>query len=121
LVADGALPPSMRTPRRVFVVLLLAYGLGWLGITWWPAFRESFAGMIVAIPPFSIYLFEHWGVPGLTDRNDCDWMWCKPTIFGTIVTAAVWLGLAWCASLGVARLLRRSSASGRDTIEGEDR
>ena len=111
----------MRSAGRLFTILVLAYGLGWLGRASWPAFRDSVAGQIVAIPPFSIYLFEHWGVPGLTDRHDCNWMWCRPTIFGTIFTTAVWLGVAWCASLGAARLIRRARASGRETIEGEQR
>ena len=106
---------------RLFASVVTAYGLGWLGWAYWPAFRESFAGQLVAILPFSIYLFDDWGVPGLTDRHDCDWMWCKPTIFGTIFTMLVWLGLAWCASLVVARLLRGSRPGGRETIEGDER
>jgi len=63
--------------------------------------------MIVAIPPFSVYLFEHLGVPGLTDPKNCDWMWCKPTSFGVIFTTAVWLIAAWLISAGIARLTER--------------
>jgi hypothetical protein len=95
----------VRTAGRLFAAVVIAYGLGWLASIYWPAFRESLAGQIVAIPPFSIYLFEELGVPGLTNRHDCDWMWCKPTVLGAIVAAAVWLALAWCVSLGAARLL----------------
>jgi hypothetical protein len=71
-----------------------------------PSFAGSFIGQIVAIPPFSIYIFEHFGVPGLTDRSDCNWMWCKPTTLGIVFTTAVWLVVAWFVSVGVARLSR---------------
>jgi hypothetical protein len=90
--------------RRLFAVAVTIYGLGFLGWLLWPAFRDSFIGGIVGIPPFSIYLFEHFGVPGLTDPKNCDWMWCKPTMFGTIFIGAVWLGAAWLVSIGIAHL-----------------
>jgi hypothetical protein len=92
--------------RRLFAAAVAAYCLGLLGWLFWPAFRASFIGKIVGIPPFSIYVLEHFGIPGLTDRNNCDWMWCKPTILGIIVTTAVWLGAAWCVSIGIAHLRR---------------
>src|SRR5438093_10000608 len=81
--------------RRLFAASVAAYCLGLLGWLFWPAFRASFIGKIVGIPPFSIYVLEHFGIPGLTDRDNCDWMWCKPTILGIIVTTAVWLGATW--------------------------
>jgi hypothetical protein len=71
-----------------------------------PSFAESFIGRIVAIPPFSIYIFEHLGVPGLTDRSDCNWMWCTPTRLGIVFTTIVWLVGAWFVAVGVARLSR---------------
>jgi hypothetical protein len=92
--------------RRLFAVAVATYSLGLLGWSLWPAFRESFIGKIVGVPLFSIYIFEHLGVPGLTNRNSCDWMWCKPTMLGTIFTTAVWLGAAWLAASGRARLSR---------------
>ena len=92
--------------RRLFAVAVTTYSVGLLGWWLWPAFRESLIGNIVAIPLFSIYLFEHLGVPGLTDRARCDWMWCKPTMFGILFTTTVWLGAAWLASLALARLSR---------------
>lgn len=94
--------------RRIFAGAVTAYGLGWLGWFLWPAFEESFIGKIVAIPPFSVYVFEHFGVPGLTDRSNCNWMWCKPTTFGIVFTTAVWLGATWIVSLGLARVIRRA-------------
>jgi hypothetical protein len=92
--------------RRLFAAAVTVYGLGFLGWLLWPTFGESLLGQIVGIPPFSIYVLEHFGVPGLTDRRDCNWMWCKPTVLGIILTTAVWLGIAWLVALGIARLSR---------------
>jgi hypothetical protein len=102
-------------PRRLFAAGVSTYGVGLLGWLFWPAFRESFIGKVVGIPPFSIYILEHLGVPGLTAHQDCDWMWCRPTIFGVALTTAVWLGVAWLGSIGIARLSRsmRTRAGGR--------
>jgi hypothetical protein len=90
--------------RRPFAAVVTTYGLGLLGWLLWPPFRESLIGKIVGVPLFSIYVFEHLGVPGLTNRNNCDWMWCKPTTLGIIFTSAAWLGAAWLVSIGVAHL-----------------
>ena len=99
--------------RRLFGVAVIAYGLGFLGWLFWPTFHKSFLGSMVGIPPFSIYVFEHFGVPGLTDRSRCDWMWCKPTIFGIVFTTVVWLGVVWLVSLGIAHLSRSTRSQGR--------
>lgn len=64
--------------QRLFLAIAATYGLALLVWLLWPAFRESLIGKFVAIPVFSIYLFEHLGIPGLTERGSCDWMWCKP-------------------------------------------
>jgi hypothetical protein len=48
------------------------------------------------------------GIPSLTDRSRCDWMWCTPTPLGIVVIAIVWLGVAWLLALGIARLRRRT-------------
>ncbi len=85
---------------------MATYGVGLLAWLLWSAFQESWVGKFVAIPGFSIYLFEHLGVPGLTDRGSCDWMWCTPTALGIGVAAIVWFGLAWLVSGGIARLRR---------------
>lgn len=116
--SHGLLRPSSasnRTARRVFAACVATYCLGLLGWLSWPAFRESFIGKVVGIPPFSIYILEHLGVPGLTAHQDCDWMWCRPTIFGVALTTAVWLGVAWLGSIGIARLSRSTGtrAGGR--------
>src|SRR5262245_13861554 len=97
---------NLMSARRLFAVAVTTYSLGLLGWLLSPTFQESFAGKIVGIAPFSIYVFEHLGVPGLTDRAHCDWMWCKLTLFGIIFTAAVGLIVAWFASVGVGRLSR---------------
>lgn len=97
--------PRLSAPR-LFAAAVTTYGLGLLVWLLWPSFAESFIGGIVAIPPFSIYVFEHFGVPGLTDRSDCNWMWCKPTTLGIVITTIVWLVVAWFVSVGVARLSR---------------
>ena len=93
--------------RRIFAGAVTVYGLGLLLWFRWPSFEESFVGGIVAIPPFSVYVFEHFGVPGLTDRSNCNVMWCKPTTFGIVFTTGVWLGATWLVSIGLARLIRR--------------
>jgi len=93
--------------RRLLALATLTYGLAWLAWWRWPQFQESPLGLIIGILPFSVYVFEHFGVPGLTDPTNCNWMWCKPTIFGVIFTTAVWLGVAWLVSSGIARLSER--------------
>jgi hypothetical protein len=98
--------PRLSAPR-LFAVAVTTYGLGLLGWFLWPPFEASFIGKIVAIPPFSVYVFEHFGVPGLTDRSDCNWMWCKPTTLGIVFTTAVWLVVAWCVAVGVAHVAGR--------------
>jgi hypothetical protein len=98
----------MTDARRAFVAVVGVYALGFVAWLLWPWFRESLVGQLVAIPPFSIYVLEHFGVPGLTDRSRCDWMWCAPTVFGIVVVAIVWLGVAWLLSLGIARLRGRA-------------
>jgi hypothetical protein len=103
--------------RRLFGAFVAAYGLGWLGRWLWPAFRESFVGQLVGIPPFSIYVFEHFGVPGLTDRTDCNWMWCKPTILGIVLATAVSLGAAWLVSIGIARVIRSTRTPAGQSTE----
>jgi hypothetical protein len=95
-----------RPARRLFAATVMTYAVGFLVWWGWPAFRESLIGKLVAIPPFSLYLLEQLGVPGLTDRSRCDWMWCQPTVVGVIVTSGVWLVAAWWASVGIARLIR---------------
>jgi hypothetical protein len=79
---------------------VVIYSLGLLAWLLWPAFRESLIGKFVAIPLFSIYLFEHFGVPGLTDRASCDWMWCTPTALGVVVVGG---DLAWRRVVGRGR------------------
>jgi hypothetical protein len=101
---------SERPARRLFAGFVAAYGLGLLAWLLWPAFRDSWIGSVVAIPGFSIYVLEHLGVPGLTDRRRCDWMWCTPTVLGIVVVAIVWLAVAWLVSVGIMRL-RRSAPS----------
>ena len=89
--------------QRLFLAIAATYGLALLVWLLWPAFRESLIGKFVAIPVFSIYLFEHLGIPGLTERGSCDWMWCKPTALGIVLTTAVWLGVAWLVAAGISR------------------
>jgi hypothetical protein len=109
-MAGVMIPRPRMSAARLFAAVVTAYGLGLLGWLLSPSFRESFIGKFVAIPPFSIYLFEHLGVPGLTDRGDCNWMWCKPTRLGIVFTTTVWLVGAWFVSVGVARLGRSAQS-----------
>ena len=60
--------------RRLFAAAVATYSLAFVVWLLSPTFQESSIGGFVAIPPFSVYVFEHFGVPGLTDRNNCDWM-----------------------------------------------
>jgi hypothetical protein len=106
LEARRPLTHECMSARRLFAAAVTTYGLGFLAWLLSHRFRESFIGGLVGIPPFSIYVFEHFGVPGLTDRSDCNWMWCKPTVLGIVVATVFWLGVAWLVSVGIARLIR---------------
>ena len=85
--------------RRTFTILaliLLACFLLAVPGYFWPSYLDSPAGLLVAVPYLSIYLFHKAGVPGLLEHNGlCGWGWCAPTLFGWCFIVAFWLMLAW--------------------------
>lgn len=99
----------MLTPRtlRFFVALIGLFALLVSPAFFWPGYLDSPAGLIVAVPFLSIYLFHQFGIPGLLEHNGaCGWGWCAPTPFGWVFLCAFWLLLAWLLAWGLASLTR---------------
>ena len=99
----------MLTPRtlRFFVALIGLFALLVSPALFWPGYLDSPAGLIVAVPFLSIYLFHQFGIPGLLEHNGaCGWGWCAPTPFGWVFLCAFWLLLAWLLAWGLASLTR---------------
>ena len=86
--------------------MLGVYGAALLPGLWWPSYLDTAAGVLIAAPYLSLYLFDMLGVPGLLQNGGaCGWGWCRPTWIGSIFTATVWLGVAWLAARGIAYML----------------
>lgn len=99
----------MLTPRtlRFFVALIGLFALLVSPAFFWPGYLDSPAGLIVAVPFLSVYLFHQFGIPGLLEHNGaCGWGWCAPTPFGWVFLCAFWLLLAWLLAWGLASLTR---------------
>ncbi len=96
-----------RRTLRFFVALIGLFALLVSPAFFWPGYLDSPAGLIVAVPFLSIYLFHQFGIPGLLEHNGaCGWGWCAPTPFGWVFLCAFWLLLAWLLAGGLASLTR---------------
>jgi branched-subunit amino acid transport protein len=94
---------------RVFAVLVAMYGLLTLPALKWPACLDSPAGIVVAVPYLSIYLFHAIGIPGLLQNNGaCGWGWCAPTLLGWVFLVFVWLAVAWLVAYAIGRIFLRA-------------
>ncbi|MBN8531001.1 MAG: hypothetical protein J0L97_03960 [Alphaproteobacteria bacterium] len=99
----------MLTPRtlRFFVALIGLFALLVSPAFFWPGYLDSPAGLIVAVPFLSVYLFHRLGIPGLLEHNGaCGWGWCAPTPFGWVFLCAFWLLLAWLLAWALASMTR---------------
>ena len=100
----------MRT-AKFFAGLLAIYG-ALLSLAFWapPVLAEP-AGWLFLVPFFTPHLFHKLGIPGLLEQGGhCGWGWCAPTVAGWIVLVLLWLGVAWLAAWGLARLTQRAEA-----------
>jgi len=92
---------------KILAALLGAYVLLALAGMLGPPFERVSAPLILA-PFFSAHVFHKLGVPGLLEQGgNCGWGWCSPTPLGWVLVALFWLGIAWLAAWGLARLTMR--------------
>jgi hypothetical protein len=97
-----------RPTFRIFLAVLGVYALLVLPAYLGPASLQEPSSYFVLVPMLSIHLFHKIGVPGLLEHGGaCGWGWCAPTVFGWTVLALFWIGLAWFAASGLARLVAR--------------
>ncbi|MDD2744293.1 MAG: hypothetical protein PHV02_18700 [Rhodocyclaceae bacterium] len=100
----------MFLPRtlKLFAAIVSVFFLLSLPALVWPAYLDSPAGLMVAVPYLSIYLFHQVGIPGLLENNGlCGWGWCAPTAFGWGFLATFWLLIVWIFAWGLSSLGRR--------------
>jgi hypothetical protein len=69
---------------------------------------QPVSAVLVLVPLLSVHLFHRIGVPGLLEHDGmCGWGWCSPTPLGWAFLLLFWLGAAWLAAWGIARLALR--------------
>ena len=103
----------MLQPRtlKVLAALLATWGLLALSAYVGPAFLEPVGWYTVLVPVLSIHLFHHYGVPGLLEHGGaCGWGLCSPTPLGWAFMGVLWLGIAWLAAWGIARLFFKGAS-----------
>lgn len=104
----------MLQPRtlKFFTAIIATFLLLSLPALVWPGYLDSPAGLIMAVPYISIYLFHAIGTLGLLEHDGaCGWGWCAPTIFGWGFLCMFWLLIAWLLAWGLSSLTRRSSGT----------
>lgn len=100
-----------RTLKFLFAIIA-AFLLLTLPALVWPGYLDSPAGLIVAVPYLSIYLFHKIGIPGLLVNNGlCGWGWCAPTGFGWFFLTTFWILIAWLIAWGFSSLTNHSNGS----------
>ena len=85
----------MLKPRtlKILALLLVGYGFLLLPAVLFPSYLDSPAGLLLAAPVVSIYLFHKVGIPGMLEHDGlCGWSWCSPTVFGWLFATVIWLG-----------------------------
>lgn len=98
-------------PWRIFAGIVGSYTLLLVLGTLFEDTLGAVALALVVVPYFSVLLMHKAGLPGVLEHDGlCGWGWCAPTPLGWVLTAALWLGLAWAVSLGIAKLLRARRA-----------
>lgn len=104
----------MLLPRtfKILLALLAAYMLLALPAYVGPAALQETSGWLVLAPMLVVYLFHHWGVPGLLEHGGaCGWGWCSPTPLGWAVLGISWLGVAWLAAWMLGSVAARWTAN----------
>ena len=97
-----------RRTAAIFATLVAAYFLLAAPAYVGPSGLGEYSAIVVMPVILSLYLFDRVGVPGLLENDGlCGWGWCGPTAFGLVFLALFWLGVAWLAAWGLARLLAR--------------
>ncbi len=92
---------------KFFAAIIAIFLLLSLPALVWPSYLDSPAGLIVAVPYLSIYLFHKIGIPGLLEHNGlCGWGWCAPTLSGWGFLFTFWLLIAWLLAWGLSSLTR---------------
>ena len=103
-------PDGVTRTHRILGALLGGYALLVLPAYFGPSFLAQLSGWFVLVPYLSIHVFHKLGIPGLLEHGGaCGWGWCSPTVFGWIFLALFWIGLAWLAAAGLARLSSKVS------------
>ena len=100
----------MFQPRtfRFLAAVIAVYCLLLLPALQWPGYLDSPAGLVVAVPYLSIYLFHGMGIPGLLQNNGlCGWGWCPPTVFGWVFLCLFWLLITWLLAWAAASLVQK--------------
>ena len=96
---------------KFFAAIVAIYLLLSLPGLVWPSYLDSPAGLFVAVPYLSIYLFHKIGIPGLLENNGaCGWGWCAPTLFGWVFLCAFWLMIGWLLAWGLSSVIHSSGA-----------
>lgn len=98
-------------PWKIFAIIVGSYALLVALGTLFEDTLGAVALALVVVPYFSVLLMHKAGLPGVLEHHGlCGWGWCAPTPLGWVLTAALWLGLAWALSVGIAKLLRARRA-----------
>lgn len=95
----------MMKRLKIFLIILALYALLWLpGLVLGDAYLETPFGFVAVFPFLAIYIFHMIGIPWLLQNNGaCGWGWCAPTPFGWVFLILFWLGMAYLASMALAR------------------
>lgn len=103
--------PATERTLCIFALLVAAYLLVALPAYVGPPLLETVGAYAVMLPLKSIYLLDHFGVPGLLQHGGhCGWWPCAPSVFGWIVMLLLWAGVFWLIARGATAVLRHRRA-----------